>query len=85
MEEGRRQENVRGGGGLADELEAVRSLLRDAMRRQPGDKRAVMRMAEGLARMEAAQQRLSPRKTRDLAEKFKAVLDRVGAQILPPE
>ena len=37
--------------GPADELEAVRSLLRDAMRRQPADTRTVMRMAEGLSRM----------------------------------
>jgi hypothetical protein len=45
--------------------------------------RRLTRMASELSRMEA-EQRGSPQKT-DLAERFKAVLDSVGAQILPPE
>jgi hypothetical protein len=71
--------------GPADEYEVLRARLLAALRRHPGDTRALMRLAASLARIAAAEHRMSPRKGKDLAKSFQAVFDSLGDQILPPD
>jgi len=71
-------------GGPADEFEALRARLLTRMRRQPGDMRALMRSAEGLSRMAAAERRLSPKRKGELSAGFRKVLNSIPG-ILPPD
>lgn len=70
--------------GKRDELEALRQRLLARMRRQPADMGALMRSAEGLSRMAAAEGRLSGKRRRELAASIEAVLAQF-AEILPRE
>ena len=77
---GRKEES-----GPADEYEALRARLLAALRRHPGDTRALTRLAASLARIAAAERRLSPRKQENLAQSFRAVFASLGDEILPPD
>jgi hypothetical protein len=81
----KRQDEPEDARGPADEYEALRERLLTALRRNPGDMRALMRLAATLSRMASSEGRVSGRKARDLAERFRAVLESVGDQILPPD
>jgi len=70
--------------GPADEFEALRARLLTRMRRQPGDMRALMRSAEGLSRMAAAEKRLSPKRKGELSAGFQRLLGTL-LEILPPD
>ena len=77
-----------GGGekrGPADEYEALRARLLTALRRQPGDTRALMRAASALSRMAAGEGRMSARKREELAENLGRILSRFGDLIVPPD
>jgi hypothetical protein len=69
----------------ADEHEALRRRLRKALRRHPGDVRALLRHAESLSRMAAAEHRISPRASKDLSDNLAAVLNRFGDLIVPAD
>jgi hypothetical protein len=71
--------------GPADEFEALRARLLTALRRHPGDTRALMRVASALARMAAAEQRMSPRKREELSANLREVLGRFGDIIRPED
>ncbi len=71
--------------GPADEYEALRAELLKGLRRQPGDTRALMRIAGTLSRMEVAMRRMSPGKREELAESLGALLERYGDLIAPPD
>ena len=71
--------------GPADEFEALRARLLTALRRHPGDTRALMRAASALSRMAAAEHRLSPKKAKDPAESFSAAYESVREQLGLPE
>lgn len=71
--------------GPGDEYEVLRARLLAGLRRHPGDTRSLMRAAAALSRMAAAERRLSPRKARDLAERFRAVFESLDEHILPEE
>jgi len=66
----------------ADEHEALRGRLLRVLRRQPGDVRALLRHAESLSRMAAAEQRMSPRKREEFAGNLERVLSRFGDLIV---
>ena len=69
--------------GPGDEYEVLRARLVTALRRHPGDTRALMRAAMSLARMAAAERRLSGRKREELSANLEAVLGRFGDIIRP--
>jgi hypothetical protein len=71
--------------GPADEFEALRLEFLKGLRRQPGDTRALMRVATALSRMAAEQRRMSPEKKEELAESLGALLERFGDLIAPPD
>ena len=71
--------------GPEDEYEALRLEFLKGLRRQPGDTRALMRVATALSRMAAEQRRMSPAKREELAESLGALLERFGDLIAPPD
>jgi hypothetical protein len=86
--EGYEEVRCMGGGGKsgpADEFEALRARLLTALRRNPGDTRALMRAAMVLSRMAAAEHRLSPRKREELSANLGAVLSRYRDLIAPAD
>jgi hypothetical protein len=75
-----------GGGeksGPADEYDALRARLLKLLRRSPGDTRALTRIAGELSRIMAAEHGMSPRRAKDLAERFSAAMESVEKQLFP--
>jgi len=71
--------------GPEDEYEALRADLLIQMRRRPADRGSLLRHAESLSRIMAAQHRMSPKPTKDLSDNLAAVLNRFGDLIVPPD
>jgi hypothetical protein len=73
--------------GGPDEHDALREYLVRAMRRQPGDTRALMRLAVSLSRMGAAERRMSRGKQKGLFARYAAMLAGFEHQLAvrPPE
>jgi hypothetical protein len=81
--------------GLASEIALLRARLKRAMKGEPGNTRAMKRAIkemkvvreglETLMRAVAVQQRLAPKGREELAERFVATLNGLGAQLLPPD
>ncbi len=69
----------------ADEFEALRMQLLTALRRQPGETKALMRNLVELSRLEASTGRVSATKRERLAANLEAVLSRFGDLIVPPD
>jgi hypothetical protein len=70
---------------LGDEIAVLRVRLKTALDEYPEDYTLLVRGIGILTRAVATQYRLSPRASKDLAERFAAVLNSVGDQILPPD
>jgi len=70
--------------GLADEIALLTVRLRAAANNDDADLALICKGAEMLVKAVGMQYRLSPRATKDLAQRFAAVLNAVGDQILPP-
>jgi hypothetical protein len=69
--------------GLADEIALLRVRLRAAANNDDADLALICKGAEMLVKAVGMQYRLSPKATKDLAQRFAAVLNSVGDQILP--
>ncbi len=69
----------------ADEYEALRAQLLAALRRQPGETKALMRKLVELSRLEASTGRVSARKRERLAANLEVILSRFGDLIVPPD
>jgi hypothetical protein len=74
-----------GSGEDADEIDVLRRRLRKGLRRQPGEVRELLRQAESLSRITAAENRMSPHKREELAENLGALLERFGDLVAPPD
>jgi hypothetical protein len=70
---------------LDDEIAVLRVRLKTALDEYPKDYALLVRGIGMVTRAVATQYRLSPRASKDLAERFAAVLNSVGDQILPPD
>jgi hypothetical protein len=71
--------------GPEDEYEALRGQLLVGLRRNPADRRLLLRHAEALARMEVALKRLSPKKREELTVNLERVLSRFKDVIKPSD
>ncbi|HEV8573677.1 MAG TPA: hypothetical protein VGR43_03115, partial [Dehalococcoidia bacterium] len=69
--------------GPTDEYEALRAQLLAAIRRNPGDRRTLLREATALTRIMVAEHRLSPKRMNDLSDNLAAILDRFRDIIMP--
>lgn len=69
--------------GLADEIALRRVRLRAAALEDEADLALIRKGVEMLVKAVGMQYRLSPKATKDLAQRFAAVLNSVGDQILP--
>jgi hypothetical protein len=68
-----------------DEYEALRADLVTGLRRQPADKRSLLRHAEVLSRMMTSEGRMSAKKREELSANLERVLSRFGDLIVPPD
>jgi hypothetical protein len=71
--------------GPEDEYEVLRARLLKALRRNPGDTRALMRLAGSLSRIATAEGRKSAKKREELSANLERVLSRFGDLIVPPD
>jgi hypothetical protein len=71
--------------GLDEDIAVLRVRLKTALRERPEDYALLVRGVSTLVRAVAAQYRLSPRASRDLADNLAAVLNRFGDLIVPAD
>ena len=70
---------------LDEEIAVLRVRLKTALSEHPQDYALLVRGIGMLTRAVAAQYRLSPRASKDLADRFASVLNSVGDQLFPPD
>lgn len=68
---------------LGDEIAVLRVRLKTALKERPEDYALLVRGIGLLVRAVSAQYRLSPRASKDLADRFASVLNSVGDQLFP--
>jgi hypothetical protein len=68
---------------LGDEIAVLRVRLKTALKDHPEDYALLVRGVGMLTKAVATQYRLSPRASKDLADRFAAVLNSVGDQLFP--
>jgi hypothetical protein len=66
-------------------LDTVRTRLLDALRKQPGDTHLLLRGAETISRMTAAEHRLSRRQRRKVAENYAKIIQEFNEQLWPDD
>ena len=70
---------------LDEEIAVLRVRLKTALSERPEDYALLVRGIGMLTRAVAAQYRLSPRASKDLADRFAAALNSVGDQLFPSD
>lgn len=71
--------------GLEEEIALLRVRLLTALRKHPEDLQLLLAGVGMLVRAVATQYRLSPKASKDLAERMAATLNSLGDQLLPPD
>jgi len=71
--------------GLEEEIALLRARLLTSLKEHPEDFQLLLAGVGMLVRAVATQYRLSPKASRDLADKMKAALDVLGDQLLPAD
>jgi len=71
--------------GLEEEIAMLRVRLLSALRERPEDLQLLIAGVGMLVRAVATQYRLSPKASKDLANKMQAALNALGDQLLPPD